>query len=238
MKKITSFLIVLSITFLSYAQGNFDYARDFKTILAKTKDSNNNLYYNKLLKRYISNDSTLTRPEILALLIGFTDKPDYKPYNIVETEKLIYELNDVGKFKEAYDTGLALLKIYPFSFNGLEETSYAIEKLGNLDSANYYLDLVAKIMSAMAYSGDGTSPEAAMFAIGPSDGKHLIRRIGMGVCKMGSGIDENGNFLDMLQACKNEMKIQMYFNIQHAVSKMFSGKSAEEFMNEQLDKKK
>ncbi|MGG9963522.1 DUF4919 domain-containing protein [Ferruginibacter sp. SUN106] len=239
MKKASLIIVFLFGNFLlCAAQEKFLYTKDFKIILAKTKDAGSNLFYDKLLKRFQADDSTLTRPEILSLLIGFTDKPAYKPYTVLETERLIYKLNDDGKFKAAHDTAVILLKTYPLSYQGLKELSYSYSKLDKADSAEYTLNLVAKIMSAMMYSGDGRSAETAMFALGPADGQHLITGAGLSLGSMGSGRDKSGNFLDMLQAVTKEGdKIQMYFNIQHAVLKMFDGKSAKEMMEEQ-DKKK
>lgn len=217
---------------IATGQGSFIYKRDFKSILKETKDPKNKLFYDTLLKRFKENDTTLTRHEILSLLIGFTDKPEYKPYNVLETERLIYKLNYEGKFKEAYDTANRLLKVYPLSYEGLKEYSYTLSKLGKDDSAHYYLDLVAKIMGAMLYSGNGRTPETAIFALGPTDGQHFIKGAGWGIKTMGSGKDPDGNFLDMLLATKNGKDTQMYFNIQHAALKMFDGRSAEEMIKE------
>lgn len=178
----------------------------------------------------------MTESEILALLIGFTDKPSYKPYNIVETERLIYNLNDEGKYQAACDTATKLLKEYPLSYQALKEKSYALGKLGFEDSASYYLDLVAKIMSAMVYSGDGQTPETAMFALGPADGQHLLGGAGLSIGSMGSGKDKNGNFVDILEVSKDGNNRSIYFNIQHAVEKMFDGKSAEEMMQKKKGK--
>lgn len=236
MTKVISIITLLLILSLAgIAQENFNYTRDFKTILAKTKDAQNDLAYEKLFKRFQANDSTLKRPEILALLIGFTDKPAYKPYDVLETERLIFKLNEENKFKQAYDTATVLLKTYPLSYQALYEKAYASDKLGFKDSASYYLDLVAKIMSAMIYTGDGRSIETAMFSLGPADGQHLLRGVGVGIGAMGSGRDKDGNFLDMLEAVTENGKMQMYFNIQHAVAKMFGGKSATEMLKEQAE---
>lgn len=234
---LAAFLISLSNAI--HAQDGFNYTRDFKSVLTQTKNPAGNLFYDKLLVRFKADDTTMTRSEILSLLIGFTDKPAYKPYNVLETERLVYDLNDKGKFQQAHDTALALLKDYPLSYQALKELSYAYEKLGRQDSSQYSLNLVAKIMSAMLYSGNGRTPETAMFALGPADGQHLLRGAGLGIGTMGSGADRDGNFLDMLQAVTNEgNKVQMYFNIQHASLKMFDGKSAEEFLKEAEEKEK
>ena len=228
-------IILVMLVLISFGQeATFNYTRDFKTILAQTKDPNSDLFYDKLLKRFEDDDTTITRPEALALLIGFTDKPAYKPYNILETERLIYSLNDEGKFKEAHDTASLLLKTYPLSFQALKEMSYACEKLGLPDSANLYLNHVARIMRGMMYSGSGKTPETAMFALGPADGQHLLLGAGAGLGIMGSGSDKDGNFLDILQAILPDgTKVNVYFNIQHATLKMFDGKSVHEYLQDQ-----
>src|SRR5690349_17947497 len=118
-KAIWGLLLLLISAIVAKGQEKFEYSRDFKTILEKTKDGASSFFYDKLLKRFKENDSTLTKPEMLALLIGFTDKPEYKPYNIITTERLIYQLNDDGKFDQAYDTAMKLLKTYPLSYQAL-----------------------------------------------------------------------------------------------------------------------
>jgi hypothetical protein len=232
-KVISSISILLLTLFSGYSQESFNYTRDFKAILAKTKDASSELAYDKLFKRFQANDTTLKSAEVVALLIGFTDKPAYKPYDVLDKERHIFKMNDENKFQNAYDEATELLKTYPLSYQALYEKAYACDKLKMKDSASYYLDQVGKIMLAMIYTGDGRSKETAMFSLGPADGQHLLRGAGVGIGAMGSGEDKDGNFLDMLEAVTENGKMQMYFNIQHAVAKMFGGKSAEEMMKEQ-----
>lgn len=65
-------MILLVATTCGFAQDTFNYQTDFKNILAKAKDKNHKLAYNKLLTRFSALDTTLTDYEV-ALLIGFTD---------------------------------------------------------------------------------------------------------------------------------------------------------------------
>lgn len=247
MKKILPFLL-LSLSSTLFGQTSFNYQSDFKTILSKTKDSNDNLYYDKLLKRFAMNDTSLTDYEVLALLIGFTDKKEFKPYQDITIEKEIFSLNGNGKFKEALDSANVFLKTHPLSVKVLFEKGYSFYKLGQNDSADYYAYKGKRIFRAMYFSGKGKSPETPTFALGPADGQDYIYKFvgsaigGAKIGTMGSGRDNDGNFLDILQVVpeSGSPSFTLYFIIQHATDKMFSEEdkaSMEEALKE-MDTKK
>jgi hypothetical protein len=229
MRKILT-LILLSMTLTVFGQTTFNYQTDFKTILSKTKDSNENLYYDKLLKRFAVNDTSLNDYEILALLIGFTDKKDFKPYQDLEIERKIYDINGEGKFKEALDSANIFLKTHPLSVKVLFEKAYSFHKLGQEDSAAYYAYKGKRIFKAMYFSGNGKSPQTPTFALGPADGQDYIYKFvgssigGAKIGVMGSGSDKDGNFLDILEVVPKNgaSSYNLYFIIQHATDKMFS----------------
>jgi hypothetical protein len=241
-KKIKTIGLLLFITAgqIVYGQTTFSYKDDFKKVLSKTKDQNDNLYYSKLLKRFSANDSTLTDFEVLALLIGFTDKTEYKPYDDLTTEREIYKLNGEKKYQEGLDKANEFLKTHPLSVKALFEKSYSFYKLGQMDSTQYYLDQGQRIFKAMYFSGNGITKETPTFALGPADGQDYINKfVGADIGTMGSGRDKNGNFLDILGAkFEDGQTVTLYFIIQHATDKMFGGKSIEEELNEQKKKKK
>ena len=231
--------ILFATTISVFGQTTFNYQTDFKNILAKTKDKNDSLSYEKLLPRFSANDTTLTDYEVLALLIGFTDKPDYKPYDDISTEREIYDLNDKNKYKEGLELGQKFLKTHPLSVKTLYEIAYSFHKLNQEDKTKYYVYQGQKIWKAMYFSGKGFTPETPTFALGPADGQDYIKKfLGAGIGTMGSGRDKNNNFLDILEAKLEEKSITLYFIIQHATNKMFGGKSFEEEMKEQDKKKK
>jgi hypothetical protein len=234
---ITTVLIIATLT--AFGQTRFNYHTDFKAILAKTKDKSDSLFYNKLLDRFVANDTTLTDFQVLALLIGFTDDANYKPYNL-SPERDIYELNDEGKYTKGLEQGLAFIQDHPLNVKTLFDVSYAYHKLGQPDSAQFYLFKGQRIFEAMYMSGDGKSPETPVFALGPTDGQDFILKfVGGKIGIMGSGRDKNGNFLDILEAeLEDGTKIDLYFIIEHATQKMFDGKSIEEISIEQDKKKK
>lgn len=234
-------ILLLATGQIALGQTTFNYKDDFQKILAKTKDPNDNLSYDKLLKRFSVNDTTLTDFEVLALLIGFTDKPAFKPYTDLSIERKIYDINGEGKFKEALDSATIFLQTHPFSVKVLFEKGYSFHKLGQEDSASFYTDKGHRIFQAMFFSGNGITPETPTFALGPADGQDYIRKyIRAKIGTMGSGRDKNENFLDILEVVPKDgsSAYNLYFIIQHATDKMFSADELKMFDNQDKKKKK
>ncbi len=207
----------------------FDYHSDFDSILQLTNDSSSHLYYETLLNRFNRNDTTLSDFEVLALLIGFTDNECFKPYDYIDTERRIYQLNDDGKYNEAKAVCDSFLVKVPVSQSALIEKSYAFHKLNLSDSADYYFWRNMKIMYAMFHSGDGLTPETAFFSLGPSDGQNFIKKfLRCKIGTMGSIRDKYGNFIDVLELVYHdentdeETRKLLYFQIEHAAKRMFS----------------
>lgn len=238
--KIIGLILFLTAGQIVYGQTTFNYQDDFKKVLDKTKNPNHNLSYDKLLKRFSANDTTLADFEVLALLIGFTDKPEYKPYQDLEPEMEIYKLNGEKKYQEGLNLANKFLKTHPVSVKAIFEKSYSFHKLGQKDSAQYYLYQGRRIFEAMYFSGNGKTKETPTLSLGPADGQDYIYKfVSADIGSMGSGRDKNGNFLDILEAkFEDGQKVTFYFIIQHATDKMFGGKSIEEELNGKKKKKK
>jgi hypothetical protein len=228
-------LLLLTIEQTTLGQNTFKYNSDFDKVLAQSKDPNSKLYYNKLIKRFTANDTTLTDFEVLALLIGFTDMPDYKPYEDIEKEREIFKCNEENRYQQGLSLANKFLKTHPLSVSAIFEKSYSYYKLGQKDSAQYYLYQGRRILKAMQFSGNGKSAESPIFALGPTDGQSYIHKfISADIGMMGSENDKNGNFLDVLYArYKDGKTLPYYFIIQHAKEKMFNGKSLREELNQQ-----
>lgn len=216
-------LLFLFFPFLSFAQDKFEYKKDFEKILRETKNIKSELYYDNLLDRYNKIDTTLTDKQVLALLIGFTDNKFYKPYKDLEFGKRLYQLNTEREYEKVIQLGDEFLKTHPFDLKTLFETSYAYFKTDHKETADQYLLKTRIIFHAMAYSGQGFSPDEPTFALNPSDGQDYLRKgFNMKIGKMGSGKDKNGYFLDILDInFDNGNTTSMYFIIPHATKKMF-----------------
>lgn len=218
-KTITILLVALG--FFTNAQSNFNYAKDFKTILAKTKDKNDKWNYDKLLSRFNKNDTTLTNAEVLALLIGFTDKPAYKPYQDLKQEKLIYDLNAEGKYDEALEKANEYIKFHPLSVKVIFERAFAHYKAHMQDSAKYIAWKGYKIFQAMKWSGDGKTKENPMFSLGVEDGQdYIVKFMGCGIDHKAYPNDNAGNLLSSLEVTSRiSDPYNLYFIIQHARAK-------------------
>lgn len=243
--KLLIFIVLILNSFHGFCQTPpevnppFVYKRDFKTILEKTKDKGDSLYYGKLIIRFLENDPTLTKAETLALLIGFTENKSYKPEKNMETEKEIIELNDNGYYEDALDETKIYLTTNPLSLSALKERSFAYNQLNKRDSAEFFMDLNDKVMQAMIYSGKGRKIESAIFSLGPIDGDYFLNNAGMTPSNQITYVDKNRQLLYVADALTDDnTHINFYFNIQHAKDKLEFDEIAEKQVNKKLEKAK
>jgi len=212
----------------------FNYKKDFKTILTNSQDQESDLSYDKLLKRFQDNDSTLTNYETLALMIGYTENPSYKPMEDMEKEVEILDHNNADEFAKAIQKSKAYLQSHPLSLLVLRQMAIACVKISKVyekdmvfDSAiyfnglhSYYRSLHEKIMEAMIFSGKGRTPEDPIFALGIADGEYFIPNVGYGIEKKNTLWNKNDDFLEHIVAVDNLTTKDFYFVIQHAKLKI------------------
>ncbi len=224
-------LIFLTASLYSYEQTiapassptptNFDYNRDFKMILEKTKDRNSELYYHKLLEKFLNEDSVISRAETLALMIGYTEDAHFKPWLDFQKEKEIFDMNDSADYEGALIESKTYLASHPLSLRILKERSYSYNQLKNRDSAKYFMDLVDKVMGAMIYSGKGKTAETPIFSLGLADGEYFIPNVGMTITAKNTGWNKFNHFVEIIDAMDDMGKhTNYYFVIQHAKEKV------------------
>ena len=219
----------------------FNYHRDFKSILDSTQDRNSSLYYQNLIIRFLDNDSTLSKAETLALMIGYTENPHYKPLEDMEKELEIFEHNNNNEFQDAIDKSRPFLQTHPLSLLVLREISYAYSRMSKevqkdllfekavqyQDSSAYFMALNDKIMEAMIYSGKGRSAENPIFSLGLSDGEYFIPNVGYKIEKKDTDWNKNKDFVEIITAIDNLTTKNFYFVIQHAKQKIDDDKADE-----------
>lgn len=239
-------LSTLLLTFISYGQKQIDfkYNRDFDKILAQSKIDTSDIYFDNLFPRFLRGDTTLTNYEMIALQIGYTDNDNYWPYQDISIESEIWALNEKGDYKSALLKCDTILESNPFNLIGNREKSYALRKLEKQDSSQIYINKFDLVALSNLSTGDGKSYETSWFVLSPADGQWIIKlAFQSGICFMGSGSDENGNFHDILgiKFEDSEECTHLYFNIEHASKRMFGPegmKMFEEIEKEDTKKKK
>jgi hypothetical protein len=139
----------------------------------------------------------------------------------MQTEQDIFNLNDAGSFEEAIIKGKPYLQTHPLSLRANQEVSFSYHALKKQDSADYYMDLVDKIMAAMTFSGKGKKPEEPIFSLGLADGEFFIPNIGLKILQKDTEWNKQNLFVEVIDASKNvDDHVNYYFVIQHAKDKI------------------
>lgn len=237
--KQTIFILFSFLTLTVSGQKSFEYDKDFKKLIKKSTNPKSEFNYDLLLKRFLNNDTTLTNYELIALQVGHTLTEEYKPYNDIEIERAIYDLNAAGKNRAAIELSNSIQRRNPLSLMMNLEKSYAFHKLGQSDSSGVYYQRYLQLVRSILWSGDGD--DKPYFVLGPIDGQIIIKRYWQNeITLMGSGEDDNENFLDILTMKdeETEEKKTIYFIIEHATNTMFSEDEIEEIENDFKKKEK
>lgn len=205
----------------AFAQEKFNYKTDYSAVVARTKDKKDKLFYDTQIKRFTSNDATLTDFEVLALMVGFSGRPEFNPTKDLFKESIVYELNASEKYAEASGMASKELKINPLSLKGIYGKSYALLKLQQKDSANFYAKQWQKILKAMFLSGKGMSAADPIFSLGPVDGKEFVNMfIGGTVASNKTEKDKDGRVLEVYDVALENKKLTLYFIIDHAARRL------------------
>lgn len=212
-----------------HAQFLFQYHLHYDSIAELALDKKSDFYYEELRMRFEDADTTLTSFDMLALMIGETKQDHYYPYDLVMVERDIMDLANKGEYANALEKSDSLLEIHPLNLTALIHKAFLEDKIGSMNAAASKYKFVLYLDVLMS-TGDGTY-EAPMMVLGPGDGQLLIRYVfGAAIGNMGSGEDAHGNFVDMLEIVKEgEEPVYMYFNIEHAVKRMFKEDIIKEF---------
>jgi hypothetical protein len=216
-------LITLTICNLIFSQENFNYSKQFNKILQETKDAKSDFYYNKQLAKFNTNDTLQSNYEMLSLLIGYTANKNYKPYSDLYITDDLFKLNEAGKYQQVVEKAEKLLLKNPFQIKVLIEMGYALNGLGKTTESKNINYKMFKIYNAMLYSCDNNPAKYPAFALAPKDGQYFIKyflRQELGT--MGSGYDENKNFIDILETKKDGKTYTYKFILEHAKKELIS----------------
>ncbi|CAG5083281.1 hypothetical protein CRYO30217_02148 [Parvicella tangerina] len=204
-----------------HAQFLFQYHLHFDSIASLSQDKKGDYFYDDLRERYEEGDTSMTSFDMLALIIGETQQDHYYPYELIPVEQEIMQLANKGEYANALYKCDSVLMNHPLNFTAILHKAFLEDKLGSLTAKKSKFKFVL-YLDVILSTGDGTY-QAPIMVLGPGDGQLLVRYVfGAGVGNMGSGEDAYGNFVDILEVLKEgEEPTNMYFNIEHAVLRMF-----------------
>ncbi|MBL0911264.1 MAG: DUF4919 domain-containing protein [Bacteroidia bacterium] len=217
MKNLTALFLFFTLYAAAFAQKPFDYASDYRSIKEQVLTIGGPLEYDSLLARFQRADTTMPSSDVLALMIGFTAQPAYKPYIVLDDELRINKLNMADDYKKALAVSDSFLRSYPLSIKVIFERMVAFNGLGQADSANYYANQVRLLRDAMYDSGSIFDKEGAAFALAPLDGRYFLLALGYEALTVAYVTDSMRYRIEMIEIKNNNgTKVPFYFNIQHA----------------------
>lgn len=189
-------------------------APDYNKIEKNIKDKNSKFFYEKLLKKYKSLDTTMTKEEMKHLYYGSCFQDGYYSYaSDDKTRELNELLNKPGHTKEQLyqilDLTNSILETEKFNMNMYNYMLYAYEQLKDRESFDKVKYILLLLYSTLIESGDGLSCESAFHVLYTYNEYNLLAFIGFRHTSQALSGE-----CDILIIDDNEFKIkQLFFNI-------------------------
>ncbi|WP_295337551.1 DUF4919 domain-containing protein [Flavobacterium sp.] len=222
MKKL--FLFFLVITTLTVTAQNKKFVKpDYKAIKKEVTNKKSPYFYETLVNKFNSADTTMTIEEKRHLYYGFTNSDKYSSFY---TGKANDSLRGVLKKRDLEDTdfkkiisyGAKVLQENPFDLRTLNIMSYAYEKQNNLTEAKNSAIQISIIVDAIFSTGDGTSKENAFYVINVPHEYDMISILGLQYGGSQSLVD--GTY-DYLTLAENSYGIKgLYFDISASLNRL------------------
>lgn len=211
-----AFLFSLLIFQTGFTQG-FNYQKDFKYLIAQSKDKESPLYYDTLKLNFIENGENFTVENVIALMVGQTNSEDYNAYGDVELERN-YQNAQKAPADTIFKYAPGYTKINPISLSvnyGLWKT---YEKIKDKKQAEKFRKRFNILCEAVLKTGSGTQ-DNPYFVISPIDGQVIISLYWKKpILSMGSGVDKYGNFCDILEVMTDKKSEGLFFVVDHAMA--------------------
>lgn len=170
MKKISVLFFFVIVSFAIFAQSPDFVAPNYNEIEKNIQNEFSNLYYPKLMERYIAGDSTFTADEQRHLYYGYVFQPTYKPTEISEYNGKMSDLLAKQYLDESdYDLVLVyadeLLKEDPFNLRALNAKLLIYAQKNDVDAYKNILQRRRNVQLAIINSGDGMSKSTPYYVI-------------------------------------------------------------------------
>lgn len=214
-------IILLTINLISIqciAQNNKGFEKpDYAKIEKVTKDKSSPNYYPKLLKRYLSNDNTLTDDEYSLLYYGYFFQDGYSSYG--SASKFSDSLKEL--FKKPKTTDDDRRNIIRYTKDDMKTSPFSLRDLfrlfnlyqadndkTNSDLCLYKLEKLAKTISA---TGDARTDSTGLHVMTVEDEYTIIALLGY---EFAGTHKQTANHCDYLTLKKNDDNLDgLYFDV-------------------------
>lgn len=209
------YLLGLSVLPLSAAESHTYEIPDMKKIEEAVRDSRSPYYYPDLLKKYFSNDTTMTLQEFRHLYLGYASQEDYNPYHTIEVPNHIEQMYLQTVHTESECDSLIkyarkILADVPFDLRQINFLVYGLRQNGKNREADLWEYRLKGIINAILSTGDGKAPETAWFVISPTDEYNIVNRQGFTATEF-IFVEP---YFDYISIESNPLKIEgFYFNV-------------------------
>lgn len=192
---------------------NYKTSTKFDSIKHIVTDPASNYSYERLLPRYLSDDTTLTPLEMYMLIIGYSRQPTYSPYNY-------NDINDVkGLVRFNIDTaiskGLEVIKTNPLNPSLNTELMYCYRLKNDFGTAGNFQNRVRRFFAGMLYSGNGTC-EKPYVSLWAKEEYNFVSYLGYKPTDDHLMANCSGQMAEMLDAVNpaTQAKENIFFNVQ------------------------
>lgn len=187
-------------------------APDYAKIKRDINDRNSELYYPKLMDRFLANDTTLLLEDYRTLYYGFPMQEDYDPYRVSPYTVKLKEFTSadsisLGACDSIIKYGLKAVDDFPFDTRSMNMLAYAYQCKKDEAQSLLWTTKLKGVLDAIISSGDGETEESAFHVIYPAHEYDIINRFGLSVT--------NSNLmppsLDYVEVGENNFNVKGYF---------------------------
>lgn len=178
MKRLIVNVIAIAMIAVSAVSARTSLGRpDLEAIAAATLDESSPYYYQRLLKDFMSNDTTMTDDEFQYFYYGTFFQEDYDPYRNPTDPEEMSRLTPLfnkpqwtrSERKAVLDYALKALADNPVDLRQLTNRIYVYEQNGKYDLAKIWQYKLNHLLLVIASSGSGLTPESARVVVFPHD---------------------------------------------------------------------
>jgi hypothetical protein len=209
-------VIIILLVSMTISSQNIKFKKpNYKKIKKEISKEKSDYYYPKLLKKYLTSDTTMTLKEKRYLYYGYSFQALYSPYGYSDFKdslktilnKKKYNDEDLSKIIEFSDS---VLVENPFDLKVINYQLYAYDKLGQKIEFDKKINQVRIIIDALLSSGDGLKKKTAFYVIYIPHEYALLNILGFEF----GGMQKLIEHYDYLTVEKNSQEIEgFYFDI-------------------------